>query len=248
MKHEERKYLARAHLTKKHIPRTRNLLLALWRRARRKYQDVWGDLTNLSDNGPHGVILGQAIKSAFRRYMIECQQGRCCYCRRWLVNTAYAKPIEHILPRTHYPQFSLHFWNLAVACTDCNSAKTDSFWGTVSTRRRTYPLAAAFTDAFHPRFHAYDEHVRYVRVETNGSAVALYKGITPQGRQLCRDLLYKVAAKETMGESNPALAPALFTLKTFGAKAEGLALSRFEEFTQALDRSMMRLLDEEELV
>lgn len=56
------------------------------------------------------------------------------------------------------------------------------------------------------------------------------------------------ATKETLCESNPALAPALSTLKTFGAKAEGLALLRFEEFTQALDRSMMRLLDEEELV
>jgi uncharacterized protein (TIGR02646 family) len=112
-----------------------------------------------------GKITRAAIKSAFRRRLLELQGGRCGYCRRWLVSSAYAKPIEHTLPRSHYPQFSVEFLNLAVACSDCNGDKTDHKWGAISRARRRYPRAREFTEAFHPRFHRYDDHVRYVRLE-----------------------------------------------------------------------------------
>lgn len=237
-------YLRVAHGTKKHVPRTQKLLRELWIQARsRPYVDVWPKLDAMADATAQGTISGPSIKSAFRRRLLELQGGRCCYCRRWLVSTAYAKPIEHILPRQRYPQFSIEFWNLAVACSDCNGAKTDAVWGAISTARRRYPRAWEFTDAFHPRFHRYDDHVRYVRLETNGSAVVLFTGLTPQGQHLCRSLLHRIAAKETLVENNPALAPAMDQIRSFGAMAERMRLERFDAFRVALDQSVMRLLE-----
>ncbi|WP_321901758.1 HNH endonuclease [Burkholderia cenocepacia] len=244
MSREVKLYLSVAHKTKKHISRTQVLLRYLWTHSRRRpYADVWPMLDGMSDVTERGTITGAAIKSAFRRRLLELQKGRCCYCRRWLVSTAYAKPIEHILPRRHYPQFSIEFWNLAVACSDCNGAKTDDVWGTISTARRRYPRAWEFTEAFHPRFHRYDDHIRFVRLETNLSAVVVFTGLTTQGRHLCRSLLHRIAAKETLVENNPALAPAMDQIRSFESKVEGLRLTRLNEFRAALDQSIVRLLE-----
>ena len=244
MRRELKLYLGVAHGTKKHVPRTQALLRKLWAQARsRPFVDVWPTLDAMADVTALGTITGVSIKAAFRRRLLELQDGRCCYCRRWLVSTAYAKPIEHILPRRHYPQFSVEYWNLAVACRDCNGAKTDDVWGAIRTSRRRYPRAAEFTDAFHPRFHRYDDHVRYVRLETNVGAVVLFTGLTLQGQHLCSSLLHRIAAKETLVENNPALARAMDQIRRFEAKAEGMRLERFEAFREALDRSVMRLLE-----
>ena len=237
-------YLAAAHKTKKHIPRTNELLHELWFRSKaRPSEDVWGALGDINETAPKGVINGSSIKSAFRKYLLKEQGGRCCYCRRWLVNTAYAKPIEHVLPRAQYPQYSIDFWNLAVACTDCNSIKTDNAWGAVPNTNRKYPDPLHFLDAFHPRFHRYDDHIRYARIETNSSSVVLYTGLSTQGRQLCSVLLHKVAAKETLVKNNPVLAPAIAEILNFGARAQGFEMAGFEAFREALDRSVLRLLD-----
>jgi hypothetical protein len=70
----------------------------------------WTELSTLNESKTSGVT-GPLIKNAFRRFVLDLQGNRCCYCRRWLLNIAHAKPIEHILPRHSYPQFSVNFWN-----------------------------------------------------------------------------------------------------------------------------------------
>lgn len=244
MRHEITLYLGLAHITKKHVPHTQKLLRKLWSQARvRPFVDVWPVLNAVEDVTALGVIKGASIKAAFRRRLLDLQDGRCCYCRRWLVSTAYAKPIEHILPRQHYPQFSIEFWNLAVACSDCNGAKSDDVWGDIPTVKRRYPRPREFTDTFHPRFHRYDDHVRYVRLEANVSAIVLFTGLTPQGRHLCRSLLHRIAAKESLVANNPVLASAINQIRSFEAKADKLRLSRFDDFREALDQSFVRLLE-----
>jgi uncharacterized protein (TIGR02646 family) len=244
MGREVEQYLGVAHATKKHIPHTRALLIGLWMRSRRRpYADLWPTLDSLCETTPRGTITGAAIKSAFRQRLLKLQDGRCCYCRRWLVSTAHAKPIEHILPRRHYPQYSIEFWNLAVACRDCNGAKTDDVWGSMSKSRRRYPRAQEFTEAFHPRFHRYDEHIRYVRVEANQSAVVMFSGLTVQGRHLCRSLLHRIAAKETLIKNNPALGSAIEQIQSFESRAEGMRLTRLNAFCAALDQTIVRLLE-----
>jgi len=238
-------YLASIHETKKHIPTSRILVSSLWRKSRKiPYVDVWEELGAIEEVTEKGVVKGSALKSAFRRRLLELQQGRCCYCRRWLVNTAYAKPIEHILPKKHYPQYSIDFWNLAVACTDCNSEKSDDVWGGFSRTRRSYPRPTEFSEAYHPRFHRYDEHVRYMRVETNTTSMVMFFGLTNSGMHLCRSLLHKIAAKETLIQNNPTLAPLIEAIRTYAPKAEGLKMPDFKAFQETLERNLFRLLDE----
>lgn len=244
MREELRRYLNAAHRANKHVPLTRKLLGVLWVQSRRRpYQDFWPALETLATLAAHPAITSTAIKRAFRDRLLVLQEGRCCYCRRWLERTPYAKPIEHILPRRNYPQYSLEYWNLAVACSDCNGIKSADVWGAIATTRRRYPRPHEFKETFHPRFHRYDEHVRYVRLETNQSSVVMFLGLTDQGRHLCRTLLHRIAAKETLVENNPALASSVNLIKKFESKAEGMGLERFEAFRQALDRSLLDLIE-----
>nr|WP_313225419.1 hypothetical protein [Stenotrophomonas pavanii] len=55
--------------------------------------------------------------------------------------------------------------------------------------------------------------------------------------------MHRIAAKETLVENNPALAPAMDQLRSFEAKAEGMRLERFGAFREALDKSIMRLIE-----
>ena len=245
MRSQRRRYLLAPHLAKKHVPRTLAMLRAYWlKSSARPFKDVWKELAEAVDVTPRGTITGVALKAAFRKYLLKIQDGRCCYCRRWLVNTAYAKPIEHILPRKHYPQFSLEFWNLAIACTDCNEKKEADVWEGISPLRRRYPRPNDFLDSFHPRFHRYDEHVLFFRVDSNLSSVIFFTGLTPQGRNLCASLLRHIAAKETLVTNNAVLAPAMTEIANFGAKAEAMQIQSFEKFLHALDQSVLRLIEQ----
>lgn len=234
-------YRRNAHPTKAHNDVALGIVFQLWRQARREKADLWDTLSKY-EHVTHKSVTGASLKRAFRTYLDGRQNGRCCYCRHWLVNNANAKPIEHILPKIEYPQFSVHFWNLAVACTDCNLAKLKDVWGSISEQSFCYPGHHAFPDMFHPRFHAYDEHVRYVIVETNSGGVSLYEGRTAQGRHLCINLLNKVATKRTLVENNPELKKSMSTIVGYQAKLAGISTPRFAEFAELLNESVLGVL------
>jgi len=160
------------------------------------------------------------------------------------VNNAHAKPIEHILPRFQYPQFSLHFWNLAVACVDCNGTKLKEVWGSISADAKVYPPPAAFSDMYHPRFHAYKEHIKHVCIENDGCVVSIYKGITEQGRHLCLALLDKVAAKRILIESNDELQGAMSEIATYQGKVGQIEASQLAELAELINNSVLTLLNE----
>lgn len=151
------------------------------------------------------TISGISIKKSFRDFLLARQGQRCCYCQRWLVNIAHACPIEHILPHSRYPQFVIHFFNLGIACFDCNSSKTDARWGDVDLASTIYPGPNEVKNFYHPRYHKYAEHVSFIRMETNGFSIVFYSGLTDQGKHLCENLLHKVAAKETLTSCIPSV-------------------------------------------
>lgn len=237
---EIQNYLKAAHPTKKHIPKTVELLKTWSQDSLHNRTDNWGTLSAYTTVKVKGlsVLSGSGIKSAFRDFLTPQQDHRCCYCRRLLLNHGSAKPIEHILPRQTYPQFSLYYWNLSICCADCNRKKGDGVWGTFDAANLSYPAADQFGDFFHPRFHVYDSHIRFFRIETNGTAFSIYKGVTPQGKHLCSNLLRHISAKETLCSNNLALAPALAKLDSFLVKAEDLNLTSFSEFVGQLNRTL----------
>lgn len=240
MRKEEAGYAARVHPTSLHIPKTRQLLAELAARSSADRVDVWPELETIDPTAWGRQINASNIKAAFRSYMQVLQGGRCCYCRIWLVANAHARPIEHILPRAGFPQHSLCFWNLAMACADCNAIKRDTVWGSIPATRRTYPKPAACHDFFHARFHKYNEHLRYVMVETNTTQLTMYIGLTEQGRHLCGTLLHKVAARRTLYASNPELQKSKQAIEEYKAMMEAQPTPALDAFAAAVDELVTR--------
>ncbi|WP_321937997.1 hypothetical protein [Paraburkholderia sp. J8-2] len=219
----------------------------LWRRERKISQrqnlDRWSALRSVNAVNTKGnpVPFGAQIQKALRDHLVQLQKNRCCYCRRWLQNIAHARPVEHILSRADYPQFSLHYWNLAAACHDCNHRKSNFQWGTW--RKRRYPSPECIKDFFHPRFHDYDAHIRYVRVETNTISVAVYLGLSKQGRQLCRDLLGFISEVDALVHNNRRMSDSMAKIQAYGGRNENrVATQRVDEFLDALNGAVHRLV------
>ncbi|MGX9382658.1 HNH endonuclease [Pseudomonas sp. JQ36] len=237
---EVQSYLKKSHATKKHISKTVELLTNWAKDSKKNKADNWPALSAYTTPKIKGVsaLNGAGIKSAFRDFLSPQQEHRCCYCRRLLLSHGSAKPIEHILPRQTFPQFSLYYWNLSICCADCNRKKGDHAWGNISPTDLAYPRPTDFEDFFHPRFHEYNSHVRFFRIETNGTAFSIYRGITPQGKHLCLNLLRFISAKEALCTTNPVIAPALIKLDSFLDKAEDLNLTSVSRFINTLNDSL----------
>jgi uncharacterized protein (TIGR02646 family) len=239
LRQELAQYMARPHRTIKHRAKSLLYIQDVFKESRKKGFEGWSRLDLLSKAVDD--ITGSELKAALRDQLVQLQSNRCCYCRRWLVNTAYARPIEHVLPQAHFRQFSFHFWNLAVACTDCNSHKSDTVWGGVDPARRKYPNYASIDKWFHPRFHTYNQHVRFVRIESNGAIVVLFRGVTEQGRSLCKTLLCHIAAKEMLIANNSSLNACLTALNEHGDRFNGLKAQKLRSFQDELSASITRI-------
>lgn len=242
LRKELEEYMTRPHRVKKHCSESRKLIYKFVAETK-KGTDGWTLLESL-DKDSGDAVSGSELKAALRDQLVKLQSNRCCYCRRWLVNTAYARPIEHILPRSQFRRYSLHFWNLAVACTDCNALKSDKVFGTVNPKRHSYPTLNGTEDWYHPRFHEYDQHIRFVRLESNGITVVVFLGITKQGKTLCRSLLRHIAAKEMLISNNAVLSACVTALNEYGDRFNGEKARKLREFQDELSASISRAVRE----
>lgn len=204
-------------------------------------EDRWAVLAKRTIPKARGADrpFGAEIVFALRKHLANLQGSRCCYCRRWLQNVAHARPVEHVLSRDDYPQFSLHYWNLALACRDCNHVKTNKKWTSLPVTAAEYPINA--DDYFHPRIHIFDAHIRYVRVETNDASIAIYQGITEQGRQLCREHLKKISQVDALFRNNRQISSAIERLQAVGDVPNQEATTKLGEFVDALHTAIYRI-------
>ncbi|MDH1100976.1 HNH endonuclease [Pseudomonas mosselii] len=207
-----------------------------------KPADLWGELTKYRQKDTSGVT-GPSIRKALRKFLEKEQNHLCCYCQRPLVNIAHAKPIEHILPRVDFVQYTFEFWNLAVSCFDCNQIKLDAVWADDDKKdQAAYPGSGTFNEMYHPRFHRFSEHVRFIRVQTNDHLISLYVGISEQGRHLCLNLLKDLSAREIVLNSNPQLKNALEVINAYAAANEGNLPPAIEDLQKAFARSTAALI------
>lgn len=204
--------------------------------------DLWADFSKYEKDKKSGVT-GPLIRKAMRTFLEKEQNFLCCYCQRPLINIAHAKPIEHILPRVDFVQYTFHFWNLAIACFDCNQIKLDDVWVNDDKRDlEIYPAPATFTEMYHPRFHRFAEHVRFIRVQTNEQIISIYVGITVQGQQLCLKLLRDLSAREIVLNSNPELKAALEVINVHASRNDGSLPPELEAFHKSLAASTSQLI------
>ena len=237
----EQEFLARPHSVKSLWGQARTVWAEERDLSETKHEDRWSVLAQRTLPKTRGVdrAFGAEIVSALRKHLTDLQGSRCCYCRRWLQNVAYARPVEHVLSRDDYPQFSLHYWNLALACRDCNQVKSNKKWTSLPVTADEYPIDAH--DYFHPRIHFFDAHIRYVRVETNDASIAIYQGITEQGRQLCREHLKKISQVDALFRNNRQISSAIERLQAVGDMPNKEATTKLGEFIDTLHTAIYRI-------
>ncbi|MDH0730140.1 hypothetical protein N5F23_01530 [Pseudomonas sichuanensis] len=206
--------------------------------------DLWTKLYNHNNQKTSGVT-GKLLRKHLRDFLEQEQGHKCCYCQRPLVNISHAKPIEHILPRQPFVQHTFNFWNLAVACFDCNHAKSNKFWASPAPPTvADYPKPEEFINSYHPRFHIYDEHVQFVRVQTNTVNISIYIGQTEQGKELCKNLLKTISAKDILLCSNLALKESIDKLYDYMPSLGEEAASAVEDFNISLSSIALKLIED----
>jgi hypothetical protein len=120
------------------------------------------------------------IKARFKKACMMAQRLRCCYCKRFFdtVNNNHWD-LEHVLCERDYPQFFATPGNLAVACKDCNNAKSQE---DVLRPQPHPPIADLPTESIsysipHPCLDQWDSHMRHVNYQ-------IYTSIGDKGTEL----------------------------------------------------------------
>lgn len=207
-----------------------------WRRDAALNGQAWSEIRSDKFTIGEKTFTGSRLITGLRNHLVSLQDGCCCYCRRPLQGIAWAKPIDHVLPKAAYPHYTFHYRNLAVACYDCNHVKRDEDWSGWARARRKYIPERRCRNFFHPRYHPYDDHVRYLHVATNGASLSVYFGISQQGKRLCVDLLHKSAGRQLALTANPRLNNVVTKIRRQTEAAEKKAVAgRLDEFLDALE-------------
>jgi hypothetical protein len=108
------------------------------------------------------------IKARFKKACMMAQRLRCCYCKRFFdtVNNNHWD-LEHVLCEQNYPQFFATPGNLAVACKDCNNAKSqeDVLRPQPQPPIVDLPAVSISYSIPHPYLDQWDGHMRHVNYQ-----------------------------------------------------------------------------------
>jgi uncharacterized protein (TIGR02646 family) len=121
--------------------------------------------TDCFSSSDWGVDWLMEIRSKIRAFYRGEQAGICCYCKNDVSQVSAGNAhIEHIAPKSLYPQFMFEPKNLCVVCCDCNEIKrnkevineADDVFSNDVVR---YPTASRAFKIVHPHVDEYDEHI-----------------------------------------------------------------------------------------
>lgn len=117
------------------------------------------------------------IKDSIKKHYHKIQKGICPYCKQQL-NSTHGRywDIEHIIPRSHVPNFMFEPKNLCMSCVECNAEKSDKKV-TTSSAKTIYPTKAQQYSIIHPHLDNYEEHLLVVEPGL------FYYPLKPKGRK-----------------------------------------------------------------
>lgn len=116
----------------------------------------------------------KVFKNHVKEYYDDAQNGQCAYCRMKVSLATGFYHIEHIAPKSLYPQWMYEPLNLCLACPNCNSAKNSKDIISMS----DVDEIPRYSDAYlivNPHLDKYFEHIEII----DG---LLYRGITDKGK------------------------------------------------------------------
>ncbi|MDF0534101.1 HNH endonuclease [Shewanella sp. A32] len=85
------------------------------------------DIEQLSDYAPKpstNFYLSRAWQD-LRYQVLNSREHRCALCHRSAAEHGIAVEVDHILPRSRYPDLALDINNLQILCYECNRGKRD---------------------------------------------------------------------------------------------------------------------------
>ena len=105
------------------------------------------------------------LRCYIRNYYRNLQKGECAFCKKDLSIVAVENThVEHIVPKSIYPQFIFEPKNLCVICADCNQIKRDQeiTKNTTNTLKKEfikYPRSSKSFLIIHPHFDVWHNHL-----------------------------------------------------------------------------------------
>lgn len=100
------------------------------------------------------------LRSRIKQFYLGGQSRRCCYCRKLNATThGRAWDIEHVIAQALRPEFMFEPENLAVACIDCNSAKSNQ--DVLARHRSQFPRRSDAYSIVHPHYDEWEEHLMF---------------------------------------------------------------------------------------
>lgn len=108
----------------------------------------------------------KTFRSLIRNHYLLDQNLTCFYCRQYIFSrNGLHWQVEHILPKSLFPQFLFEPKNLIVICPDCNREKDNQnphVNGSKARTQKSYPSASGRYKIIHPLFDIYSEHIERV--------------------------------------------------------------------------------------
>lgn len=114
---------------------------------------IWNDLENTNIN---------SFRKDIRNHYLDEQNLTCFYCKQYIFSkNGLHWQVEHILPKSLFPQFLLEPINLIVICPTCNSEKGDQnpLNGNNACNKIKYPSKGSRFKIIHPFYDNYEEHI-----------------------------------------------------------------------------------------
>lgn len=126
-------------------------------RAIKDYITEYDGISHEIWNAKVGPIV--AVRKFIREHYLGQQRYRCAYCKiEKKESNGMTWDVEHILPKSLYPEYLFHPENLAVACKECNVPK-DNHDILLGAKPVSFPRGIGRYSIVHPHFDNYDDHI-----------------------------------------------------------------------------------------
>lgn len=116
----------------------------------------------------------KGFKEHVKKYYSDKQNNRCVYCRMKVNLATGFYHIEHIAPKSLYPQWMYDPKNLCLACPNCNSAKNATDILATHNNKKVLPSMSEDYLIINPYLDKYFEHIEIIDN-------LLYHGLTQKG-------------------------------------------------------------------
>ncbi|OIT12641.1 hypothetical protein BL243_23120 [Ralstonia solanacearum] len=127
-----------------------------------------------------------ALKSLKKRVVevLERKYHRACaYCRRPVGHYGYGWHIEHVYPKSSYPQHTFSLRNLTIGCIDCNR------WKAARVDRTTLIQGLTIVEPVAKGFR-YGDHINLVHIATEDICLVKYRPLSEAGKKTYEKLQF----------------------------------------------------------